>query len=210
MSLTKSKNFDKILDYAHFWNWAPDWQVVKDIYTRIPESYSVLTPFAYTYLEELIRTTTSEYGESFFDRNGQPIKIKVGMALISLAIKENQANTEYIALLEDTKKYFDKLVNQERTDWGIYTTNTDNPNILKGKIKDLEEAMDYEFEIVPTYQHLLSGGSKIDFPTQSTIDVASGNGFNGKNGSKSYGVILVSISKGFFSAEIAPPAIISS
>lgn len=81
---------------------------------------------------------------------------------------------------EDTKKYFDKLVNQERTDWGIYTANTDNPNVLKGKIKDLEEAMDYEFEIVPTYQHLLSGGSKIDFPTQSTINVASGNGFNGK------------------------------
>ena len=105
------ENFNEILDYAHFWNWAPDWQVVKDIYTRIPESYSVLTPFVYTYLEEIIRTTTSEYGKSLFDRNGQPIKIKVGMALISLAIKENQADTEYISLLEETKKYFSHINN---------------------------------------------------------------------------------------------------
>ncbi|MBO5889024.1 MAG: hypothetical protein J6Q58_02665 [Clostridia bacterium] len=105
------EKFNEILEHAHFWNWAPDWQVVKDIYTRIPESYSVLTPFAYAYLEELIRTTTYEYGEPLFDGNGQPIKIKVGMALISLAIKENQANTEYIALLEETKKYFSHINN---------------------------------------------------------------------------------------------------
>ena len=41
-------DFETILDYAHMWNWAPDWNVVKDIYLRIPESYSVLTPFAYS------------------------------------------------------------------------------------------------------------------------------------------------------------------
>lgn len=109
--MTIEENFNEILDYSHFWNWAPDWQVVKDIYTRIPESYSVLTPFAYTYLEELIRTTTSQYGVSMFDRNGQPVKIKVGMALISLAIKENQDNMEYVALLEETKKYFSHINN---------------------------------------------------------------------------------------------------
>lgn len=109
--MTIDKDFETIIDFAHFWNWAPDWHVVKDIYKCIPESYSVLTPFAYTYLEELIRTTTSEYGVSLFDRNGQPIKIKVGMSLISLAIKENQANTEYISLLEETKKYFSYINN---------------------------------------------------------------------------------------------------
>ena len=57
------------------------------------------------------RPIITEYGEPFFDRNGQPIKIKVGMALISLAIKENKANTKYIALLEETKKYFSHINN---------------------------------------------------------------------------------------------------
>ncbi len=48
-------DFQEILDYAHYWNWAPDWLIVKEIYEKIPESYSVLTPFAYAYLEELIQ-----------------------------------------------------------------------------------------------------------------------------------------------------------
>ena len=56
------EDIDQIIDYAHFWNWAPDWNVVKEIYQKVPDSYSVLMPFAYTYLEELIRTTTSDYG----------------------------------------------------------------------------------------------------------------------------------------------------
>ena len=106
-----ANDLNEILDYAHFWNWAPDWLVVQEIYNKVPESYSVLTPFAYTYLEELIRTTTSEYGVSLFDRNGQPVKIKVGMALISLAIQENSGNTEYVKMLEETKKYFTHINN---------------------------------------------------------------------------------------------------
>ncbi len=106
-----SNDFNEILAYAHYWNWVPDWIVVQDIYSKIPESYSVLTPFAYTYLEELIRTTTSEYGASLFDENGQPIRIKVGMPLISLAIQENSNNIEYVDLLNDTKKYFTHINN---------------------------------------------------------------------------------------------------
>ena len=99
-------DIDVILDYAHFWNWAPDWNVVKDIYSRIPESYSVLTPFAYSYLEELIRSTTSEYGIPFLDRNGKKYNFKVGMGLIKLAKDENLDKPEYIALLDKAKKYF--------------------------------------------------------------------------------------------------------
>lgn len=64
-------DIDTILDYAHMWNWAPDWYVVKVIYSHVPESYSVLTPFAYSYLEELIRSTTSEYGIPFLNRDGK-------------------------------------------------------------------------------------------------------------------------------------------
>ena len=56
------KDFDEIYNHAHMCNWGPDWIIVKDIYVKFPDSYLVLTPFAYTYFEELIRSTTSEYG----------------------------------------------------------------------------------------------------------------------------------------------------
>ncbi|HBN83640.1 MAG TPA: hypothetical protein DDZ89_07320 [Clostridiales bacterium] len=98
--------FNEIMDHAHFWNWLPDWGVVRDVYRAFPNSYSVLTPFAYTYLEELIRSTTSEYGIMLLDNSGQPKRRKVGIALIELAITENSDNTEYTKLLEKTKDYF--------------------------------------------------------------------------------------------------------
>lgn len=72
-----TNDFQEILYYAHYWNWAPDWLVVKNIYEKIPESYSVLTPFAYAYLEELIRSTTSEYGRELLDENGNPKRRKL-------------------------------------------------------------------------------------------------------------------------------------
>jgi hypothetical protein len=100
------EDFDEINRYAHFWNWLPDWNVVKELYEEFPNSYSVLTPFAYTYLEEMIRTTTSDYGLPLFDRNEQPVRVRVGMGLINLALEENQDNPEYIKLLENTKKHF--------------------------------------------------------------------------------------------------------
>lgn len=100
------EDFDEIMEYAHFWNWAPDWSIVKEIYMKFPDSYSILTPFAYTYLEEMIRTTTTDYGVPPFDRDGQPNKVRVGMSLIALAIDENKGNTEYIKALESIKKHF--------------------------------------------------------------------------------------------------------
>ena len=99
-------DFDLILDYAHMWNWAPDWYLAQSIYKKFPESYSILTPFAYSYLEEMIRTTTSDYELPLFDRDKQPVKVSVGMALIALAIKENQNNPDYVALLEQAKRHF--------------------------------------------------------------------------------------------------------
>lgn len=100
------EDIDTILGYAHFWNWVPDWNVVREIYSRIPESYSVLTPFAYSYLEELIRSTTSEYGMPFLDCNGKKNTFKVGMGLIKLAKEENADKPEYVALLDKMKRYF--------------------------------------------------------------------------------------------------------
>lgn len=99
-------DLDEIWNHSHYWNWSPDWLVVKEVYEKVPTSYSVLMPFAYSYLEEMIRTTTSEYGLPLFDRNQKPVKVKVGMALINLAIEENKDNAEYVSLLEKAKKHF--------------------------------------------------------------------------------------------------------
>ena len=109
--------FNEIIENAHFWNWVPDWQVARDIYLAFPNSYSILSPFAYSYLEELIRTTTSEYGAVIYDENHIPIKKrKVGLALVKFAIKENQAkNPELSNILEELKQYYQV---SKRTDEG--------------------------------------------------------------------------------------------
>jgi hypothetical protein len=104
--MTISDAFEEIMQYSHFWNWVPDWQVAKNIYEAFPNSYSVLTPFAYSYLEELIRSTTSEYGITTYDENEKPKMRKVGVRLINLAIEENKENLEYVKLLEEIKAYF--------------------------------------------------------------------------------------------------------
>lgn len=97
----------EITQYTHFWNWLPDWIIVNNIYQKFPDSYSVLAPFAYTYLEELIRSTTSEYGQVVLDENKKPKRRKVGKALVKLAIDENmEKNPEYISLLHEVEIYF--------------------------------------------------------------------------------------------------------
>lgn len=102
-----NESFTEILNYAHFWNWAPDWDIVQKIYQEYPESYSVLTPFAYAYLEELIRSTTSEYGIEIHDNSGNTKRRKVGMKLIELALNENKSNAELTACLEKIKPYYE-------------------------------------------------------------------------------------------------------
>lgn len=98
---------EDILNYCHLWNWYPDWEIVFKLYEYEPDSYSVFTPFAYSYLEELIRSTTHEYGIVASDVKGNIIKKrKVGLGLINLAIEENKDNIDYIKLLEQSKMYF--------------------------------------------------------------------------------------------------------
>ena len=72
--MTIDDAFEEIMKYAHYWNWVPDWQVAKEIYEDFPNSYSVLSPFAYSFLEELIRSTTSEYGRQVFGDNWNEIE----------------------------------------------------------------------------------------------------------------------------------------
>lgn len=101
------EDFDEIVNYTHWRNWYADWDILRNIYKAYPDSYSVLIPFAYAYLEELIRSTTSEYGMEVFDESEKPKKRKVGIKLIKLAIEENiKTKPEYAAALEDIKRYF--------------------------------------------------------------------------------------------------------
>lgn len=82
-------DFNEILDYAHLRNSDHDWDVVREVYDILPTLYSVLTPFTYTYLEEMIRSTTAEYSIPLYKRDGTSVIVKRGNALIDLAIKEN-------------------------------------------------------------------------------------------------------------------------
>ncbi|MBX2840893.1 MAG: hypothetical protein KTR26_03930 [Flammeovirgaceae bacterium] len=100
--------FDEIYNHTHRWNWEPDWEVLRKVYLAFPNSYSVLTPFAYSYLEELIRSTTSEYGRELFNADGTLKKYrKVGTKLIDLAIEENKdSKPEFVEILPEIKTYF--------------------------------------------------------------------------------------------------------
>lgn len=94
--------FKKISFSAHL-NWLYDIELTMKIYREYPDSYSVLFPFMYSYLEECIRSLTTEFGMNLLlDKK----RYKVGMELINFAIKENSKNKELVDLLEEYKKYF--------------------------------------------------------------------------------------------------------
>ena len=84
-----TNDFQEILYYAHYWNWAPDWLVVKNIYEKIPE---------------------------LLDENGNPKRRKVGLGLIKLAKEENNKNLEYIEKLDKIEKYFENSTDLDSGD----------------------------------------------------------------------------------------------
>lgn len=99
--------FDEIYYHSHMWNWGPDWEVLRKIYLAFPNAYSVLTPFAYSYLEELIRSTTSEYDRELLYKENLKTYRKVGNKLIDLAIEENKfSKPEFVKILLEIKSYF--------------------------------------------------------------------------------------------------------
>lgn len=100
-------DIDRIVEYSHMWNWAPDWEVLRDVYLQHSDSYSILTPFAYAYLEELIRSTTTEYGKELLDDSGGQRRRAVGRKLIALSKKENVSNESYLDALSSIEHYFE-------------------------------------------------------------------------------------------------------
>ena len=95
--------FKKISLSAHL-NWLPDVELAIRIYRDTPEAYGVLFPFMYSYLEECIRSLTTEFGKNLLLENK---RYTVGTELIRLAIEENSENKELVDLLEEYKKYFE-------------------------------------------------------------------------------------------------------
>lgn len=141
------KDFSEIANYAHMWHWLPDWTIVEDIYKIFPDAYSVLTPFAYTYLEELIRSLTSDYIKPIQDKDGKSNK-RVEMKLINLAISEND-NEELINMLQEYKKYFgviketDRGDNRNSVNHGIMHPNTWTKESFEKLIHDIARISKY-------------------------------------------------------------------
>ena len=92
----------KISSSTHL-NWISDIELAMEIYKAYLGSYSVLFPFMYSYLEECIRSLTTEFGKNLLlDKK----RYTVGTELINLAIEENSENKELVDLLEEYRKYF--------------------------------------------------------------------------------------------------------
>ncbi len=89
----------------------------------------------------------------------------------------------------ETKAYFNKLQTQETTDWGFFSASMvpksdSSYSTQNKKIKDeydrISGAVNYDYDIMPTYTHLQYGSSYNQFPTDMANTYAGGNGFNGK------------------------------
>lgn len=146
-----NKDLNEIMEYAHCWNWLPDWFEVKEIYSAFPYSYSVLCPFAYTYLEEIIRSMTSEYGKEILDESGNSKRRKVGMGVVKLAIEENNANLELVNLLEQMKPYF---TSSSGTDAGNNRNSVAHGYMHSGFWKkEAFESLIHDIAILSKYSH---------------------------------------------------------
>ena len=90
---------------------------------------------------------------------------------------------------DETKAYYEKLCNQNSTDWGFFSYSMVEPadDNYTGRYNDIisekdriESAIGYEYDILPTYTHLGWGNYKIPFPLEMAQELAGGNGYNGK------------------------------
>jgi len=91
---------------------------------------------------------------------------------------------------DETKAYFEKLKTQDHTEWGFFRASMvdkDDPafDYQDGRIaadyNRMKELLGgYDYEIMPTYTHLLYGTRPNAFPMEQALKFAGGNGFDGK------------------------------
>ncbi|MFM9745295.1 hypothetical protein ACKI2C_47915, partial [Streptomyces brasiliscabiei] len=82
-------------------------RMARDLFTHDSDVYVILFPFMYTVLEDVIRSSTDNYGQLKSGENNDDKK--VGNGLIKFAI-ENSVDDEQRHLLEEIKKkYYGKF-----------------------------------------------------------------------------------------------------
>ena len=89
---------------------------------------------------------------------------------------------------DETKQYYELLLSQERTDWGFFNATLPNGQVAPSalaksaaytKFNLYQETLDYNFDIVPTYQHISYNGSTNTWPITAAKSMCGGNGYNG-------------------------------
>lgn len=90
----------------------------------------------------------------------------------------------------ETKAYYEKLKSQDHTEWGFFRASMVDKDDPAFDHQDGRIAADYnrmktllggyDYEIMPTYTHLLYGTRPNAFPMEQALKFAGGNGFNGK------------------------------
>ena len=104
------------------------------------------------------------------------------------------AQGQYERLIPDswnaeTRAYYEKLCNQNTTDWGFFSYSMVEPsddnynNRYNGIVSEknrIEAAIGQTYDILPTYTHIGWGNYLIPFPLEQAEELAGGNGFNGK------------------------------
>ncbi len=87
---------------------------------------------------------------------------------------------------EETAAYYQKLLEQDSTDWGFFTESmtddysSSSRDRLAEEYAELSGRLNYEYEIMPTYTHIGWGSQLHYFPSKMANEFAGGNGFNGK------------------------------
>ncbi len=91
---------------------------------------------------------------------------------------------------DETKAYFEKLKKEDHTEWGFFRASMVDKDDSSFDYQDGRIAADYnrmkellggyDYEIMPTYTHLLYGTRPNAFPMEQALKFAGGNGFDGK------------------------------
>ena len=91
---------------------------------------------------------------------------------------------------DETKAYFNRLKEQSRTEWGFFRASMCDiedsaydyqDNRIQADYDRMKSLLGgYDYEIMPTYTHLLYGARRNKFPIEMVRKFAGGNGFNGK------------------------------